>query len=431
MGLVRRILRLDEKRDSLENPSVDLKIALTQMDDGTSILTDAGISVTPEKSLRMTAVLAAVGILSDSVAGLPCPIYKRTDQGREKLRNDPRWDLLNLEPNPELTSFEMWEMIVSQVALWGNSYWYVFPRNGAGDVELWPLSPSCTKPLRSPDGSKLVYITRLPNGRDHSLTADQVIHFKGFRTCGDVGLSRIMVARQALGVAIAAEEYGGRFFANDARPGTVVTWPGVMDAEQQREFKAAWDSAHKGLKKSHLLGILTAGADIKTVGIPPGDAQFIETRKFGVREVARIFRVPPYMLADLEAGSVSYASVEQQAIDFVVHSLRPWLVRIESTLKKRLFNKEGDRDIYPQFNVSALLRGDTKTRYEAYAIGIDKKFLLVNEVRELEDLPLLSEEPEQDEESLEDVLREKLGLNGNGNGHSERYAKALSELIRR
>jgi HK97 family phage portal protein len=223
------------------------------------------------------------------------------------------------------------------------------------------------------------------------LPPGDVIHLKALTGSDpDLGLSPIRVARETLAAAIAAEEYGARFFSNDARPGLVVRWPGAMDEHQQRQFKLQWDSGHRGVQRSHLVGVLTAGAEIEQVGLAPEDAQLVELRRFSVEEICRIFRVPPYLLADLQPGSVSYASVEQQSIDFVVHSLRPWLVRLEQELTRKLFTTlERRRGLYVQFVVDGLLRGDTASRYRAYDTGRRGGWLSANDIRELEDMPII------------------------------------------
>jgi HK97 family phage portal protein len=378
--------------------------------------TAAGVHVTPLSSLGITAVYASVRLLAESVAGLPVPVYRRDGRSRVRVHDDPRWPLLNRRPNPEMTAFELWSLVVAHANLWGNAFLAIDRGSELEDVALWPLDPRRTRPERDKRTNALSYVTRLPNGEEAVIRPADVIHVKALATAGDVGLSPIATARQSLGLTVAAEEFGARYFANDARPGVVVTWPGRMDNDQEQAFRQKWESRHRGVKRSNLLGILTGNADVKTVGIPAKDAEFIATRKYGVREIARIFRVPPYMLADLEPGSVSYASVEQQAIDFAVHSLRPWLVRIEQALAVKLFTSPADRraGLYPEFLVDGLLRGDAKTRYEAFAIGVQNGWLSRADVREIENLP---ERPGLDEYLTPVNMQPAAAGNGNGRGH--------------
>lgn len=352
--------------------------------------TASAVVVTENTALRIAAVYSAVRILAESVASLPLPVYRREGRSRERLPNDPRSALLNETPNPEQSSFELLEGLMTAALLHGNGYAYIERDSRRAPVGLWPLPPTRMRPARLENGG-LVYLARPVDEREEiPLRPEDVLHVRALGTDGDVGLSPIRLARETLGAAIAAEEYGARFFSNDARPGLIVTFQGNLPAAAQEEFRQAWAAGHKGLRRSHLLGLLTNGADVKTVGLPPEDAQLVELRRFSVAEIARIFRVPPYMLADLEPGSVSYASVEQQAIDFVVHSLRPWLVRLEQAINRRLFTEQERRDgLYAGFVVDGLLRGDTAARYRAYAIGRQWGYLSVNDIRELEDMPAI------------------------------------------
>jgi len=369
-----------EVRDTLENPSVDLVTALVAETDGTSI---TSVSLTPAKALRSTAVNACVRVIAESCASLPLPIYERTGRVRSRVGNDPRWALLNSWPNPEMTAMELWETWIAHALLWGPGYIYVL-YNQAGQVaELWPLRPDRTRPMRTP-GGQLYYTTILDNGQPQSLAPENVLVIQSI-----FGLSPIKVAREALTINIAAEEYAGRFWANNARPGGIIEMPRSMENDEYDEFRRRWRAGHEGLKRSQLIGILTGGAKWTEVGISPGLAQFIETRQFGVRETARLFRVPPHMIADLE-GTVSRASIEQQSIEFVVYSLRPWLVRAEQKIRQRLFNQRTDiaSERYPEFLVDGLMRGDTAARYEGYAKGIQWGFLSRADVREIENLPI-------------------------------------------
>jgi HK97 family phage portal protein len=390
---VRSVLGLETRDSGLENPSADLVAALTAAEsDGW--VSASGITVTPENALRVVAVYRAVRILCDDIGTLPFQVFRRGENGaRIPDEQDPRYWLLDQEPNPELTAPEYWgDFVMGHQLTWGNHYAY---RELGGDgltKHLWPLRPDRTQPHRLENGA-LVYSTRLNSGEEKILLADEVVHYRDFLGGSKGGLrgeSRIKLARDALGVGIAAERYGSKFFSNDARPGGIIELPAEkkLTIEKFRELKAKWKAGHQGLDRSHLVAILEDGATWKDVGIPPESAQFIETRKFAVRDVARLFGLAPYKLADLESGTVSYASVEQQAIDHVVHSLRPHIVRVEKRTRAGLFNLEQDRreGRYPRFNLAALLRGDTKSRYEAYGVGRFWGWLNVDEIRAFEEM---------------------------------------------
>lgn len=373
-----------ETRDSLENPSVSLIEALT----AGSAPVASGVSVNQESALNFIAVYAAVRILSEGVASLPFHVYQRSDRSRIRISDDPRAFLLDEQPNPEQTAFELWESVMGFLNLWGNAYLYQELNEGNGLARsLWLLRPDRTRPIRNAAGEK-VFVTYLDSGEERILLPDEVIHFRAFGT-GDVGISPIGVARSAIGIGIAADEYAGRFFSNDARPGGVIQYQGKLSDEQWRQAMSRWKEGHRGLSNSHLTAILDNGAEWRDVGIPPQDAQFLETRKFQIREVARLFNVQPYKLADLESGTVSYASVEAQQIDWVQHSLRPWLRRIEQQVKRTMFGSELDRrkGLYAEFLVEGVLRGDTKSRFQSYAIAIQNGWLSPADVREKENEP--------------------------------------------
>lgn len=229
--------------------------------------TAAGVSVTPENSLRLTAVYGCVRVLSEAVASLPFPVYRRQERSRVRLRDDPRWRLLNEEPNPEQTAFELWQMVMTHLNLYGNGYLAIDTTGGR--LSLWPLDPRCSWPERDETTLRLRYRTRLANGDEAVIPPEAMIHVRGLVVAGDVGLSPIGVARHAIGAAVATEEYAARFFANDATPRTFISLKRHMDEEKQEEFRRKWEGGHRGLKRAHLLGVVTGDADIKTVGIPP------------------------------------------------------------------------------------------------------------------------------------------------------------------
>lgn len=370
------------RRDStLENPSNDLISALLSELDGGATTTVDGVRLSPSKAMRLAAVNACVRVLSESGGQLPLPIYKREGRSRVRQPQDVRWPLLNDSPNPEMYAMELHETTLAQANLWGKGFTYII-RNGAGmPAQLWPLRADRTEPKRTPRNA-LYYTTQLDSGEWVPLPAEDVIEVKAL-----MSLSPIRIAQPAISGAASAEDFAGHFWANSARPGGVIEVDHRMDDDEYNEFKQRWNAGHQGLNRSQLVGILT-GAEWKEVGVAPQLAQFIETRQFGVREIARLFRVPPHMIGDLE-GTVTRASIEQQSIDFVVHALSPWLIRYEQAIKMRLFNLKSDRkdEIYPEFLFDGLLRGDQASRNAAYATAIQFGWLSRADVRELENLP--------------------------------------------
>jgi HK97 family phage portal protein len=351
--------------------------------------TAAGAVVTPDTALGNIAVYACVRVIAESIGSLPVHVYKR--EGRSRVRvEDDREFLLSQEPNPYMSAMTFWETVLGHANLWGNAY-VLRTYDGEGRADgLWPLDPRRTAPYRTESGA--LFYGSMIAGETVAFDPADILHVRAFGT-GDLGISPIGIARQAIGTQLAAEEYAGRFWSNDARPGGIIEYTNKLTDEQHKAAMKRWKAAHEGVRRSHLVAVLDNGAAWRDVGMPPGDAQFIETRKFAVREIARLYRVPPHMIGDLE-GTVTYASIEQQALDFVVHSLRPWIVRLEQALGRVVFRSLADRrqGVYARFEVEGLLRGDTKTRNESYAIARQNGWLSVNEIRALEDMSAIGPE---------------------------------------
>jgi HK97 family phage portal protein len=366
-----------EKRSTLSKPSRWLIDALG----GSQSYT--GKSVNPESALTFTAVYACVRILSETVASLPLPVYERLQpKGKRKAPNHYLYSVLHDKANEEMTAFTFRETMMNHLLLWGNAYAEI-QYDGAGRVVgLWPLRPDKTFPERV--NGKLVYKTILPNGEVVVLDSMRVLHIPGMGFDGLVGYNPIRLAREAIGLGLAAEEYGARFFANGAKPGGVLEHPGSLSETALNNLRQSWNEMHQGLDKQHRIAILEEGMQYKQIGIPPEEAQFLETRKFQVTEIARFFRVPPHMLADLERAT--FSNIEQQSIDFVTHSIRPWLVRWEQSLNAKPFGRDWGRRYFAEFKVDALLRGDIKSRYEAYAIARQNGWLSADDIRELENM---------------------------------------------
>lgn len=387
---------------TLESPSTDLVQAISLFDDG--IPTAAGVRVSPETALRLISVYAAVRVISESIGSLPFPVYRKNDRSRERIHftDDRRVFLLNEEPNPYMSAEQFWTTVIGHSNLWGNGYALVdFDKLTGAPNALWPLDPRQTAPYRTSEG-KLYYGTTLVDGKTIALDPSEIIHVRAFGT-GDVGISPIGVARQAIGEALAAEEYAGRFWQNDARPGGIIEYARKLNDADHAEALRRWRSAHEGIKRAHMVALLDNGAQWKDVGIPNGDAQFLESRKFGVRQIATLFRVPPHKIGDLE-GTVTHASIEQQSLDFVIDSLRPWCVKIEQAVKRTLFpafttdasgrpklTPDGEAGIFPELLVDALARGDMQSRYSSYAIGRQWGWLSANDILESENRPTIGE----------------------------------------
>ena len=349
----------------------------------------SGKRVTEQSAMQMTAVYACVRILSESVAGLPIHLYKYTDSGgKEKATDHPLYFLLHDEPNPEMTSFVFRETLMTHLLLWGNAYAQVI-RNGKGEViALYPLMPNRMTVDRNEKG-QICYQYQVSKDEAHTMKGSTVIlkpsdvlHIPGLGFDGLVGYSPIAMAKNAIGMAIACEEYGAKFFANGATPGGILEHPGtVKDPQKVRD---SWNSAFGGSSNANKVAVLEEGMKYTPISISPNEAQFLETRKFQIDEIARIFRVPPHMVGDLEKSS--FSNIEQQSLEFVKYTLEPWLVRWEQSLIRSLLSPDEKKDYFVKFNVDGLLRGDYQSRMNGYATARQNGWMSANDIRELENL---------------------------------------------
>ena len=352
--------------------------------------TTSGKPVNERTAMQMTAVYSCVRILSEAVAGLPLHLYRYTEGGsKEKALDHPLYRLLHDEPNPEMTSFNFRETMMGHLLLYGNAYAQII-RNARGEVVgLYPLMPNKMTVDRDSAGRLYYLYTR---GSDDSpvdtetgqvyLPPEQVIHIPGLGYDGIVGYSPLAMAKNAVGLAIATEEYGAKFFANGAAPGGVLEHPGTIKDPQR--VKDSWNVAYQGSGNAHRIAVLEEGMKYQPIGISPEQAQFLETRKFQINEIARIYWVPPHMVGDLEKSS--FSNIEQQSLEFVKYTLDPWICRWEQSLKRRLFTEEEKQEYFVKFNVDGLLRGDYQSRMNGYAVARQNGWMSANDIRELENL---------------------------------------------
>lgn len=349
----------------------------------------AGKSVNERSAMQMTAVYACVRILSEAVAGLPLHLYRyKDDGGKEKAIDHSLYHLLHDEPNKEMSSFIFRETLMTHLLLWGNAYAQII-RNGKGEIiALYPLMPNKMKVDRGEDG-ELYYIysrsTDEANAKEDStvvLTPREVLHIPGLGFDGLVGYSPIAMAKNAIGLAIATEEYGAKFFANGAAPSGVLEHPGtIKDPARLREN---WNSTFGGSANSGKVAVLEEGMKYTPISISPEQAQFLETRKFQINEIARIFRIPPHMVGDLEKSS--FSNIEQQSLEFVKYTLDPWIIRWEQSLSRSLLTPEEKKTYFFKFNLEGLLRGDYASRMNGYATARQNGWMSANDIRELENL---------------------------------------------
>ena len=355
---------------------------------------NAGKRVTDRTALQHIAVYACVRVLSEAIAQLPLHVYKYNDKGKERVPQHPLYFLLHDQPNPEMTSFVFRETLMSHLLIYGNAYAQII-RNGRGDViGLYPLMPNKMKVDRD-EKNRLIYIysrydeanPNLKEQGDIVLYADEVLHIPGLGYDGLVGYSPIALAKNAIGISIACEDYGASFFGNNANPSGVLEHPGVI--KNPDKLRDAWHRAYGG-RNAHKVAVLEEGVKFTPISIPNNEAQFLETRKFQIEEIARMYRVPLHMIGDLDHAT--FSNVEHLSLDFVKYSLDPWIVRWEQGLQKALLSDSEKGQYFIKFNVDGLLRGDYASRMQGYSIGIQNGFLCPNDVRELEDMNLIHEE---------------------------------------
>ncbi len=351
--------------------------------EGYTLESAAGTSVTPEGSLQCSAVYAAVRVLAESVASLPCLVYRRLDAGgKERSPGHAYYNLLHDRPNSWQTAFEFWEMVVTHLCLRGNVYIYK-NKNGAGQVrELLPIYPDRVVVEQDPQWN-IYYTISSSDGRIIGTFLQQdILHIRGISLDGIVGLNPIAYHRNAIGLAMETEQYGSRYFKNNARPSGVLKHPNKLSEEAQQRLKEAWNQAHSGNNQRNT-AILEEGMEWQQLSLSNEDGQFLDTRRFQIEEVARIFRVPAVLLQHADKTS-TYASSEQFFLSFTKYTLMPWLRRIESALNTHLFGNNSKH--FAEFLIDALERADAKTRAEFYASALQNEWMTGNEVRERENL---------------------------------------------
>ena len=353
----------------------------------------SGRRVTERTAMQMTAVYSCVRILSETLASLPLHIFGSSETNSRKATKHPLYKLLHDEPNPEMTSFIFRETLMTHLLLWGNAYAQII-RNGKGEVlALYPLMPDRMRVDRDEYG-QLYYEYMLSDSDANAkesgavrLSTQDILHIPGLGFDGLVGYSPIAMAKNAIGMAIATEEYGAAFFANGATPSGILTHPGVIkNPEAMRE---SWSKGFGG-RNSHKVAILEEGMNYTPISIAPNEAQFLETRKFQLNEIARIFRVPPHMVGDLEKSS--FSNIEQQSLEFVKYTLDPWVSRFEQAMTRRLLTDDEKKKYYIKFNVDGLMRGDYQSRMNGYATARQNGWMSANDIRALENLDLISDE---------------------------------------
>ena len=342
----------------------------------------SGIRIDPDTALYSTVVLACARVLAESVASLPVHLYRITAAGGKEIARELHlYRLLHSAPNQWQTSFEWREQQVLWLALWGNSYNLIVSGKKGFATELWPLHPSRMK-VEQLENGRLRYRYRDDTGREEIYSQDQIMHIRWMSDDGVNGMIPIELARDAIGLARACEVHGARYFGNGARPGLVLTSPNEITADAARELRDNWERMHRGPDRSSRTAVLSGGMEVKDIGGSNNqESQYLETRRFQIEEICRLFRVPPHLVGDLSRSS--FSNIEQQSIDFVQHTLLPWCRRFETAFSRDLLT---DENLFVEFDVRGLMRGDASTRAAYYSTLSGLGVVSVNEIRAWENL---------------------------------------------
>ena len=348
----------------------------------------SGKNVDDFTAMQNSAVYACVKVIAESIASLPLHVYEYKNGGKEKAVDHPLYFLLHDAPNDEMTSFTFRETMIAHLLLRGNSYSQILRNNAVKVIGLYPLIPSKMTVERD-DSGEIQYRYRRyseenPNFKDNGefiLKRADILHIAGLGFDGLIGYSPIAMAKNAIGLSIACEEFGNNFFANGARPSGILKTPTLIKDPQK--LQESWQSMYGGANAGKV-AVLEQGMEYQQISMPPEDAQFLQTRKFQIAEIARIFRVPLHLLNELDHAT--FSNIEQQNLEYVIYTLTPYIARIEQAMNKALFLPSERGKYFVKFNLSGLLRGDYASRVSGYCSLIQNGVMSINDVRELEDM---------------------------------------------
>lgn len=342
----------------------------------------SGVVISKDNSITLSGVYAAVRVYTDAISSLPIHVIKETATSKVKDFNHPLTHLLSKEPNSLMTSFVWRQIIMPQILLWGNSFSLIEFEKGGGfrPKAIMPIHPQFIDKVEIENGVLMYYII-LEDGKKFKVDQSQMLHFRGI---GDniMGKSVIDVAKDSLEGAKATEDFGSSFFKNGANLNGVLSTDAVLNDKSYENVKKSWDKAHGGVSKNNSTAILEQGLKYQSITIPPDSAQFLETRRFSIEDIARWFKLPPHMIGDLTHAT--FTNIDAQDLNLVKHSLLPLIINIEQEIDRKLFRENEKPSMYVKMNLEGLLRGDIKTRYEAHKIGIQNGFMTLNEARSLE-----------------------------------------------
>jgi len=345
--------------------------------------TQSGQYVDHEVALNYASVWACVRVISETVAQLPWKTYQKTARGKKEATSHPVSWLLHTQPNPETTAFRFKRSAVAHALVWGNAYAEIERDASGRPLWLWPIHPSRVKVERGAEGEIVYRVAPKDGGAETILPAADVLHFRGLGDDDIIGTSVVAKAKQSIGLGLAMEKFGSSFFGNGTHMGGTLTHPGKLSPEARKNLEESIKQRAGGDNTLRTL-VLEEGMKFERLGVPPEDAQFLESRQFQVLEIARWFRVPPHKLYDLSRAT--WNNIEHMAIEFVTDTVVPWTCNLEEEVNTKLFGRKQAGTYYSKFLLAALLRGDTSSRFTAYATGRQWGWLSVNDIRELEEM---------------------------------------------
>jgi len=353
----------------------------SNLDKFTDRPTSSGIKVTETVALGIPAVYACIRVLAESIASLPLITYERMPNGdKQRAKGFSLYPLLHDQPNPLMTSLELRELLVGHLCLRGNAYCLI-ERDAGEVVALWPLHPD--KVTVEVDGRELIYVYR-SDGPEKKHRMDDILHIRGLSSDGIIGYSPLALLKDTFGHSKAISDYSANYFKNDASPGGILSTPNALSGQSAADLREAWNQGYRGSGNKHKVAVLDNDLKWQSVGVSPQDSQLIESQKFSVVEIARVFRVPLNLVMDYERST--YSNVTEQNRSFLTHTLTPWMERIEQAIHKSLLTESEKQKFFVEHLTQNFLKANTKERYIAYKIAREAGFLSVNEIRQLENM---------------------------------------------
>jgi HK97 family phage portal protein len=351
------------------------------------ISTQSGAYVNEESALKVTTVYSAIKLIAWTIASLPIITYRRLDRGKSRASEQSIYGILHDCPNPEQTPFEFKSLLSVHQNLWGAGVAEIeFDRSG-NPVALWPLPPWRVTPRRT-QGGTLFYELRDSEGTTRNIPAENTICFPALSTNRGVWKSPIAIHRETIGLAMATKDFGAKVFGQGTNPAGFISHPGTLSEKSEKRLRNELVN-YQGLGNSHRLMLLEDGMKFERIGLPPQDAQYLESQKFSVSDIARIYNVPLYLLQDHEKSTSWGSGIEEMNLGFISYTLRPYLVQWEQELNRRLIH---DPTFFAEFLIDALLRGKLSERYNAYTLSRNGGWMSVNDIREIENMNPIGEE---------------------------------------